>query len=66
VYAVAWPGNGFLFDQAQRQHISYFNYSEGFMGGYSSIPDRDRSAAQLAELKAVEANSDVGPPASGC
>ena len=66
MYAVAWPGNGFLFDQAQRQHISYFNYSEGFMGGYSSIPDRDRSAAQLAELKAVEANSDVGPPTSGC
>jgi len=66
VYAVTWPGNGFLFDQAERQHISYFNYGEGFMGGYSSIPDRDLSAAQLAELKAVEANSDVGPPTSGC
>jgi hypothetical protein len=66
VYAVTWPGNGFLFDQAERQHISYFNYGEGYMGGYSSIPDRDRSAAQLAQLKRVEANSDVGPPTSGC
>ncbi len=66
VYAVTWPGNGFLFNQAERQHISYFNYGEGFMGGYSSVPDRDRSAPQLAELKAVEANSDVGPPTGGC
>jgi YVTN family beta-propeller protein len=66
VYAVTWPGNGFLFNQAERQHISYFNYGEGMMGGYSAIPDRDRSAAQLAQLKAVEANSDLGPPTTGC
>jgi hypothetical protein len=66
VYAVTWPGNGFLFDQAERQHISYFNYGEGMMGGNSSIPDRDRSAAQLAQIKAVEANSDLGPPSTGC
>jgi len=66
VYAVTWPGNGFLFNQAERQHISYFNYGEGMMGGYSTVPDRDRSAARLAELKRVEANSDLGPPTSGC
>jgi DNA-binding beta-propeller fold protein YncE len=66
VYAVTWPGNGFLFNQTERQHISYFNYGEGMMGGYSTIPDRDRSAAQLAEIKRVEANSDIGPPTSGC
>ena len=65
-YAVSWPGNGFLFNQAERQHISYFNYGEGFMGGSSSIPDRDRSPAQLADLKRVEANSDLGPPTAGC
>jgi YVTN family beta-propeller protein len=65
-YAVTWPGNGFLFDQAERQHISYFNYGEAFMGGPSSIQDRDRSAAQLAELQRVEANSDLGPPSNGC
>ena len=59
-FAVAWPGNGFLFDQAERQHISYFNYGEGFIGGYSSVPDRNRSAAQLARIKRVEANSDLG------
>ena len=65
-YAVTWPGNGFLFDQAERQGISYFNYGEAFMGGPSSIADRDRSAAQLAEIKRVEANSDLGPPSGGC
>jgi hypothetical protein len=61
MYAVSWPGNGFLFDQAQRQHISYFNYGEAFDGGVSSVPDRNRSAAQLREVKRVGANSDLGP-----
>jgi hypothetical protein len=66
VFAVTWPGTGFLFNQAERQHISYFNYGEGFIGGSSAIPDRDRSADQLAKLKKVEANSDLGPPTAGC
>ncbi len=38
-------------------------------GAYSSIPDRDRTPAQLAQLaqaKRVEANSDIGPPFAGC
>jgi YVTN family beta-propeller protein len=67
-YAVAWPGNGFLFDQAQREHISYFNYGEAFDGGSPSVPDRDRSAAQLKELSLVNAHSDLGPPLTpgGC
>jgi DNA-binding beta-propeller fold protein YncE len=65
-FAVSWPGNGFLFNQAERQGISYFNYGEGFMGGYSSVPDRDRTPALLAEIQRVEANSDLGPPFGGC
>ncbi|MEI6621520.1 MAG: alkaline phosphatase family protein, partial [Actinomycetes bacterium] len=65
-FAVSWPGNGFLFNQAQNQKISYFNYGEGFIGGYSSVPDRDRTPAQLAAIKAVEKNSDLGPPFAGC
>jgi YVTN family beta-propeller protein len=66
MYAVTWPGNGFLFNRAERQRISYFNYGEGFIGGSSSLPDRDRTPAQLADLKRVEANSDLGPPTAGC
>src|SRR5204862_5129487 len=32
VFAVTWPGNGFLFDQAERQGSSYFNYGEAIAG----------------------------------
>ena len=32
VYAVTFPGNGFLFNQAERQDISYFNYGEAIAG----------------------------------
>ncbi|MFI5100366.1 MAG: bifunctional YncE family protein/alkaline phosphatase family protein, partial [Actinomycetes bacterium] len=66
VYSVTWPGNGFLFDRAERQHISYFNYGEGLADVWASIPDRNRSDAQLAEEKLVAANSDIGPPTAGC
>src|SRR5450759_3842430 len=61
VYAVSFPGNGFLFDQAERQHISYFNYGETLEGAASTVPDRDRSAAQFKEEERVAANSDLGP-----
>jgi hypothetical protein len=66
VYSVTWPGNGFLFDQAERQHITYFNYGEGLADVWATIPDRNRSDAQLAEEKLVAANSDLGPPTTGC
>jgi hypothetical protein len=61
VYAVTFPGNGFLFDQAERQHISYYNYGEGIAGDEPTVPDRDRSPALLAEEARVAANSDLGP-----
>jgi hypothetical protein len=60
VYAVTFPGNGFLFDQAERQHISYFNYGE-LMGDEPTLADRDRSPALLAEEQRVAAHSDLGP-----
>jgi YVTN family beta-propeller protein len=65
-YAVSWPGNGFLFDHAQRAGVSYFNYGEGFIGGYAQVPDRDRTPEQAARIAAVQANSDLGPPFGGC
>ena len=60
VYAVSYPGNGFLFTQAERQHISYFNYGEGFGGGYPSYDDRNRSAAQQKMEAAIASHSDLG------
>jgi hypothetical protein len=61
VFAVSFPGNGFLFDQAERQGISYFNYGEGIAADEPSVPDRNQSAEILAEEQAVAANSDLGP-----
>jgi DNA-binding beta-propeller fold protein YncE len=59
VYAVTWPGNGFLFDQAQRQGVGYFNYGEAIAGDVP-FPDKDRSAAATAEVLAKFAHSDLG------
>jgi len=59
--AVSWPGNGFLFDQAERQGISYFNYGEGIAGADEDIPDRNVSPAQRAQETLVGLNSDLGP-----
>ncbi len=65
-YAVSWPGNGFLFDQAERQGISYFNFGEGLAGNEPRIEDVDRTPAQTAESAKVAAKSDIGPPFGGC
>ena len=59
-YVVSRPADGSLFDQAERQHISYFNYGEAFVG-LSTMPDRDRSAALLREEQLIAAHSDLGP-----
>jgi DNA-binding beta-propeller fold protein YncE len=63
---VSWPGNGFLFDQAERQGISYFNFGEGLAGNEPRIEDVDRTPAQTAESAKVAAKSDIGPPFGGC
>lgn len=65
-YAVSWPGNGFLFNQAQKQGISYFNFGEGFIGGFPSVPDRDRTPKVLRKITETMAHSDLGPPFGGC
>ena len=69
VYGVTWPGSGFLFDQAERQKISYFNYGEAVAGVVPKkiIPDKDvpvsSPAGQLVERKFEK--SDLGNP-FGC
>jgi DNA-binding beta-propeller fold protein YncE len=71
-YSITWPGTGFLFDRAQRQGISYFNYGEVIAGVVPSnvlklvgVTDKDVGPAQ-AKLEAEKfARSDVGFP-FGC
>lgn len=68
MFAVSWPGNGFLFDQAERQHISYFNYGEGIAGTMPEIDDQDRTPAMQTGVATVAAHSDVltTPDGTGC
>jgi DNA-binding beta-propeller fold protein YncE len=63
VYAVSWPANGFLFDQAERQGISYFNYGEA-VAGVVPLTDKDRTNAETQQVAAKFGKSDLG--ANGC
>jgi DNA-binding beta-propeller fold protein YncE len=68
-YSISWPGTGFLFDQAERQHISYFNYGEAIAGvvplSLIKATDKDASPAELALVTEKLAHSDIGFPL-GC
>jgi DNA-binding beta-propeller fold protein YncE len=63
-YSVTYPENGFLFDQAERQGISWFNFGEA-LAGVSPLPDKDRDNAGTQAAAAKLAKSDVGVNA-GC
>jgi DNA-binding beta-propeller fold protein YncE len=64
VYAVTWPANGFLFDQADRQGISYFNYGEA-IAGVVPFPDQDRTAAEDQRVMQKYGKSDLGAGLAG-
>ncbi|MCU1587970.1 MAG: beta-propeller repeat protein [Frankiales bacterium] len=64
VYSVTWPANGFLFDQAQRDGISYFNYGEA-IAGTIPLPDKDRTPAATLAVAAKFAHSDLGAGTRG-
>src|SRR3954447_15881327 len=64
VYAVTWPGEGFLFDQAEKQGISYFNYGEA-VAGVLPPNDKDRNAEETQLVSQKLAKSDLGRP-DGC
>jgi DNA-binding beta-propeller fold protein YncE len=72
VYEVTWPGNGFLFDQAERQGISYFNYGEAVAGVVPSpttvgpqipLDDKDRTMEENARVLTKLSKSDLNAPA---
>ena len=64
VYAVTWPSQRFLFDQATEQGISWFNYGEA-VAGTVPLPDKDRRPQEDAEVAAKFGNSDLGPLSPG-
>jgi DNA-binding beta-propeller fold protein YncE len=64
VYAVTFPQDGFLFDQADRDGISYYNYGEALAGVVPLFPDKDRTPDVAADEQRKFANSDLGP--NGC
>jgi YVTN family beta-propeller protein len=64
VYSVTWPAAGFLFDQAEKQGISWFNYGEA-IAGTVPLDDVDRTPAENAQVAAKFAKSDLGPLAPG-
>jgi hypothetical protein len=68
VYAVTWPPAGFLFDQAEKQGIPYFNYGEAVAGVVYQLPDKDRGDAELQSSLSKQDNSDLNVPATptGC
>ncbi len=77
VLSISFPPKGYLFDQALRQKISFFNYGEVYAGDfplpYQPVPiiantaDVDRTAAIRTAAMAKFQRSDVGPTiAGGC
>ena len=63
-YSISWPGSGFIFDALERNGISWANLGEA-RTGVIAHPDRDRTPALTALVKAKAAHSDLGPP-DGC
>lgn len=75
LFAVSFPPKGFLFDQAARQNISYFNYGEPQAGNFplpypdlailAKTPDVDRNAADQQSATDKFNHSDLGPTVGG-
>jgi DNA-binding beta-propeller fold protein YncE len=66
VYSITWPGTGFLFDQAQRQGISWHNFGEAVAGTVPlSAIDKNAKPADAALVTQKFLKSDIGTP-QGC
>ena len=63
VYSVTWPAAGFLFDQAEKQGISWFNFGEA-IAGTVPLNDVDRTPAETERVLNKFRKSDLGeaPP----
>jgi YVTN family beta-propeller protein len=63
VYAVTWPAKRFLFDQAEAQGISWFNFGEA-VAGVVPLPDRSRNSEEESQVQGKLLKSDIGQ--NGC
>src|SRR3954451_15562286 len=59
VYSITWPAKRFLFDQAERQGISYFNYGEA-IAGVVPLTDKDRNQEETQQVATKFSHSDLG------
>ncbi|HKP89388.1 MAG TPA: alkaline phosphatase family protein [Thermoleophilaceae bacterium] len=64
VYSITWPAKRFVFDQAEREGISYFNYGEA-IAGTVPLADKDRNPTETQQVTRKFQKSDLGPPV-GC
>jgi DNA-binding beta-propeller fold protein YncE len=64
VYAITFPQDDFLFDQANRDGVSWFNYGEALAGDVPLFPDKDRTPEIQAQENQKLSMSDLGP--NGC
>ena len=59
VYSVTWPAAGFLFDQAEKQDISWYNFGEAIAGNVP-LKDDDRTPEETQRVIAKFRKSDLG------
>ena len=64
VYSITFPQDDFLFDQADRDGVSWFNYGEAIAGDVPVSSDKDRTPQILASENHKLSMSDLGP--NGC
>ena len=64
-YSISFPSTGSLFEHAQQEGVSYFNYGEALVNEFPDLPDKDRGPVLTRKARQVAAHSDIGPP-SGC
>jgi DNA-binding beta-propeller fold protein YncE len=58
-FQIAYPQNGFIFDRADEQGVSWINLGEG-VAHLAPLPDRDRNAADEAGVLRRYSKSDLG------
>jgi DNA-binding beta-propeller fold protein YncE len=59
VYTETWPAKRFIFDAAQQQGISYFNYGEA-IAGTVPFPDRYKTPDENQQVLTKFSHSDLG------
>jgi DNA-binding beta-propeller fold protein YncE len=66
-YVVSQPPKGYIFQRAENEGVSYFNYGEA-LAGLSPLPDKDRDATNEETNLAAKilTHSDIGTPQPGC